>query len=90
MRFRPLTGIVVLITNRKRHNDLISGSFRPLTGIVVLIDNCASDIEDAQKLEFPSPYGDCGSYLTGLRAYKYIVNKFPSPYGDCGSYLHPL
>ncbi|WP_444318215.1 hypothetical protein, partial [Megasphaera sp.] len=43
------------------------------------------------RLEFPSPYGDYGSYqYRVLDEYIDSWYGFPSPYGDYGSYLHPL
>ena len=39
-------------------------------------------------IPFPSPYGDCGSYLAVYTS-KNVLRvsfPFPSPYGDCGSY----
>ena len=38
------------------------GSFRPLTGIMVLIDGYFDWLEWLNMEEFPSPYGDYGSY----------------------------
>ena len=62
--FRPLPGIVVLIiTGTADDYKKDKKSFRPLTGIVVLISflfytyTCVCVV-------FPSPYGDCGSYLS--------------------------
>ena len=65
--------------------DLLA-SFRPLTGIMVLISYMiAPDMHNLPQ--FPSPYGDYGSYLAhgGSRVYE-LTTGFPSPYGDYGSY----
>ena len=36
--------------------------FRPLTGIMVLIGVYEAAMYLYDKMAFPSPYGDCGSY----------------------------
>ena len=54
-------------------------SFRPLTGIMVLIII-------QPRLEFPSPYGDYGSYQESFADIVEASYMFPSPYGDYGSY----
>ena len=61
-------------------------SFRPLTGIMVLIDTVHMTIIQP-RLEFPSPYGDYGSYqYRVLDEYIDSWYGFPSPCGDYGSY----
>ena len=60
--FRPLTGIMVLITKIfKDVDNLKDYSFRPLTGIMVLIKKNLSVMDFIQAV-FPSPYRDYGSY----------------------------
>ena len=66
--FRPLTGIMVLTiyydNNDKRRSNK---SFRPLTGIMVLtVTRCIFDGRNVFE-EFPSPYGDYGSYQHPLQ-----------------------
>ena len=91
-RFRPLTGIVVLICEacsvaaerRIYHPTFPSpygdrGSYLKLTYYVV---------EPGDT--FPSPYGDYGSYRSwGLFLLEALL-QFPSPYGDYGSYRRHL
>ena len=63
----PLRGLWFLSAFRARallwHTD---EGFRPLTGIVVLIFITINRCWDAYGIEFPSPYGDCGSYHSDL------------------------
>ena len=68
-RFRPLTGIVVLIGAMNCVNTDSTGCFRPLTGIVVLICEACSVAAERRIYHptFPSPYGDCGSYRSTPR-----------------------
>ena len=90
--FRPLTGIMVLISlQHLRREAQRYESFRPLTGIMVLITcEWLNSFMDEQKT-FPSPYGDYGSYHKGeIKCPTILTNAFPSPYGDYGSYPHPL
>ena len=42
----------------------------------------------ACAFEFPSPYGDYGSYQLEGVIMENMKLKFPSPYGDYGSYHH--
>ena len=65
---------------------LVNGRFRPLTRIIVLIEVSRKDILKVFR-QFPSPYGDYGSYRTSRgTAVSWKLNMFPSPYGDYGSY----
>ena len=70
--FRPLTGIMVLIKKKLLSIALTPcTSFRPLTGIMVLIEVSRKDILKVFR-QFPSPYGDYGSYhgtCSGLQHY---------------------
>ena len=61
--FRPLTGIMVLIKSLKIMCWHYKASFRPLTGIIVLIVVDVAEDLKYDIIEFPSPYGDYGSYL---------------------------
>ena len=63
--------------------------FRPLTGIMVLIYHVCSDYYSSETMEFPSPYGDYGSYQhpATFTLDSNTQQEFPSPYGDYGSYL---
>ena len=80
----PLRGLWFLSTRLSCMNcKSIITSFRPLTGIMVLIII-------QPRLEFPSPYGDYGSYqYRVLDEYIDSWYGFPSPCGDYGSYHIP-
>ena len=53
---------------------------------MVLIGKNYATIEKSGD-EFPSPYGDCGSYQEGRKTnLRMVMYEFPSPYGDCDSY----
>ena len=83
--FRPLTGIMVLISPSENDYILLPESFRPLTGIMVLISLC-----------YASRYNEIASFrpLTGIMVLIRMASNmntsakatFPSPYGDYGSY----
>ncbi len=60
-RFRPLTGIMVLIWKVPKFSCWLLLRFRPLTGIMVLMILYAYEKVKLQS-SFPSPYGDYGSY----------------------------
>ena len=61
--FRPLAGIMVLITTYTIDGEeLQKRSFRPLTGIVVLIWYNVVNYGLQRYYMFPSPCGDYGSY----------------------------
>ena len=86
--FRPLTGIMVLIRYRQEDSQtVVNKCFRPLTGIMVLILKFL-DTHIGNLKQFPSPYGDYGSYRIITYSYmSFPYIRFPSPYGDYGSYL---
>ena len=82
-----LRGLWFLSQRRPLQVSQRLNSFRPLTGIMVLIDIVNLIQSFVAQKEFPSPYGDYGSYrLRNLWKVLSLKRKFPSPYGDCGSY----
>ena len=90
-RFRPLTGIMVLIVRRygrfRPHQDAVSV---PLRGLWFLSLPPVQGFTGISE-RFPSPYGDYGSYRDDVRDELYCrMMTFPSPYGDYGSYRQGL
>ena len=82
-----LRGLWFLSQRRPLQVSQRLNSFRPLTGIMVLIDVVNLIQSFVAQKEFPSPYGDYGSYHGKLKIKKTLgYNAFPSPYGDYGSY----
>ena len=57
----------------------------PLRGLWFLSMNFDGEVNDV-TLQFPSPYGDYGSYRVPVLIFVISNLEFPSPYGDYGSY----
>ena len=88
-RFRPLTGIVVLISSSRTTSWNLATRFRPLTGIMVLIGPggyfcwklfCSFRPLTGIMVLIDATYFDMDEF----------DELFPSPYGDYSSYPHPL
>ena len=90
--FRPLTGIMVLIDWQEWANKYAKQCdvSVPLRGLWFLSYELDKEI-DMYKDEFPSPYGDYGSYHAVQKTTSIATpDMFPSPYGDYGSYRNIL
>ena len=86
--FRPLTGIMVLISCGHEGTIEVFGKAVsvPLRGLWFLSTYEVSR-KDILKVLFPSPYGDYGSYQNyNYQGWNEVFSWFPSPYGDYGSY----
>ena len=62
--------MVLISTDGEKKQSLIKRGFRPLTGIMVLIDTGDMTSYTYEVEEFPSPYGDYGSYQANYPCYR--------------------
>ena len=84
--FRPLAGIMVLISIRfMARKDGPAGVSVPLRGLWFL-SRGKQQRTHRNVLQFPSPCGDYGSYRNLVFPFRSLPLSFPSPCGDYGSY----